>query len=128
MQRGIRQRIVTVIVFCLVAVGLVNTAPPERFRIDWTAMPTPAIRSPRSPILQRPAPARPTSKVAFAPAVAPLAAPLGATSVNSLAACDSPANEIVAENCLEGNSEWDISGDGAESDSGFRDRNQRQSG
>ncbi|MBV8887353.1 MAG: hypothetical protein JO235_25620, partial [Chroococcidiopsidaceae cyanobacterium CP_BM_RX_35] len=36
-----------------------------------------------------------------------------------LAACDSPANAIVAENCLEGNSDWDISGDGDPSIQGF---------
>ncbi|MBW4589165.1 DUF4082 domain-containing protein [Aetokthonos hydrillicola Thurmond2011] len=35
--------------------------------------------------------------------------------------CDSPANEIVAENCLAGNpaSEWDISGDGDSTIQGF---------
>ena len=45
----------------------------------------------------------------------------GQASVTAQTICDSPANEIVAENCLPGNppAEWDISGAGDMSIQGF---------
>ncbi len=45
----------------------------------------------------------------------------GQASVTAQTICDSPANEIVAENCLPGNppAEWDISGAGDVSIQGF---------
>ena len=42
------------------------------------------------------------------------------------AGCGAPANEIVAENCLPGDTDWGISGSGSPQYSGLRHRHQRE--
>ena len=118
MQRASRQRIVAAVVFCIVEVGLVNTAPPDRYPIDAYTMPAPMARRPLRPLPPQAAAARPmpaASRIAFATG----AAPIMPEPLIPLTPCDTPANEIVAENCLPGHTDWAIAGSGASSIQGF---------
>ena len=53
-------------------------------------------------------------------------APIVAEPLMPADACDTPANEIVAENCLPGDTDWEITGAGVRQHPGIRDRHQRQ--
>ena len=115
MQRASRQRIALALIFCLVQSGMLSSAPRSDNADAGTAR-GPAgsggssaarSRAPRSGGRARRAPHRGG------------AVRVAGRSTTPLAPCDAPANEIVAENCLPGDTDWDITGAGSPNIQGF---------
>ena len=127
MQRASRQRIVVAIFLCLQQVFLFNSpligmtsaraterGPLPRAWLPFARPSLPPARPSAIAPLIAPRPSQPTRvpTSAFAPAPAPPPAP-GPSD------CSAPANAIVAENCLPGNTGWDVTGAGDSDILGF---------
>jgi hypothetical protein len=118
MQRASKQRIALALILCMVQSGLLSSAPRWTTRTPGRQVVLPARgwyggSVPRAP-LGRPGAPAPGANVA---AASPIAAP-GAGGAPPLP-CDTPANKIVAENCLPGHTDWAISGSGSVNIQGF---------
>ena len=118
MQRASRQRIALALIFCLVQSGMLSSAPRlttrtpgqhEVLAAGWQF----GSPVPRAPLGRPGAAVRSPTPLRRRPSRAPDAAGAQAQP------CDAPANEIVAENCLQGSTGWDVTGAGSANIQGF---------
>jgi len=116
MQRASRQRIALALIFCLVQSGMLSSAPRWTTQTPGQHVVLPARGWYGSPVPHVPF-ARPPVGVPAANAASPIGAP-GDGGAPPLP-CDTPANEIVAENCQPGSTDWAITGSGSVNIQGF---------
>ena len=116
MQRASRQRIALALIFCLVQSGMLSSAPRWTTQTPGQHVVLPARGWYGSPVPHVPF-ARPPVGVPGANAASPIGAP-GDGGAPPLP-CDTPANEIVAENCQPGSTDWAITGSGSVNIQGF---------